>query len=127
MWRLDAALEHSGALAVIWGRRRVGKTRLFIEWSQRHDGLYTAADPSAPSVQRRYLAAAVDRRFPGFAGVEYLDWRSFLERLAREAGRSGWPGPFVLDELPYLIAADRALPGVLQSWVDTTPGRPASW
>ena len=124
MRRLDAVLAQPGVFAVIWGRRRVGKTRLLIEWSQRHDGLYAAADPSAPPVQRRYLAAAVARRFPGFADVEYPDWRSFLLRLAREADRSGWRGPFVLDELPYLIAADATLPGVLQAWVDTVPGRP---
>ena len=124
MGRLDAVLVEPGALAVIWGRRRVGKTRLLIEWSRRHEGLYAAAEPSAPAVQRRYLAAAVGRRFPGFADVEYPDWRSFLLRLAREAAGSGWPGPFVLDELPYLIASDATLTGALQAWVDTTPGRP---
>ena len=124
MRRLDAVLVQPGAFAAIWGRRRVGKTRLLIEWSQRHDGLYAAADPSALAVQRRYLAGAVERRFPGFADVEYPDWRSFLLRLTREADRSGWSGPFVLDELPYLIAADATLTGVLQAWVDTVPGRP---
>ena len=86
--------------------------------------MYAVADRSVPSVQRRYLAAAVDRQFPGFAAVEYPDWRSFLSRLAAEAGRRGWPGPFVLDELPYLIAADPTLTGVLQAWVDGAPGRP---
>ena len=124
MRRLDGVLVEPGAMAVIWGRRRVGKTRLLIEWSRRHGGLYAAAEPSAPAVQRRYLAAAVDRRFPGFGDVEYPDWRSFLLRLAREAAGSGWPGPFVLDELPYLVASDATLTGVLQAWVDTTPGQP---
>ena len=124
MRRLDAALVQPGAFAVIWGRRRVGKTRLLIEWSQRHGGLYAAADASAPAVQRRYLAAAVEHRFPGFADVEYPDWRSFLSRLVTDAKATGWPGPFVLDELPYLVAADPTLAGVLQGWVDTTPGRP---
>ena len=122
--RLDAALAHPGALAVIWGRRRVGKTRLLVEWCRRHRGLYAVADQSAPPVQRRYLAAAVARQFPGFADVEYPDWRALLWRLAAEAGRSGWPGPFVLDELPYLIAADPTLASVLQAWVDGAPGRP---
>jgi AAA+ ATPase superfamily predicted ATPase len=122
--RLDAVLAQPGAFAAIWGRRRVGKTRLLIEWSQRHDGLYAAADPSAPAVQRRYLAGAVERRFPGFADVEYPDWRSFLLRLTREAERSGWPGPFVLDELPYLIAADPSVAGILQNWLDGQDRRP---
>ena len=122
--RLDAALAHPGALAVIWGRRRVGKTRLLIEWCRRRRGLYAVADQSAPPVQRRYLAAAVDRQFPGFADVEYPDWRALLARLAAEAGRNGWPGPFVLDELPYLTAADPTLASVLQAWVDGAPGRP---
>ena len=81
-------------------------------------GLYTVADQSAPSVQRRYLAAAVDERFPGFADVEYPDWRSLLMRLADQADRADWQGPFVVDELPYLIAADPSVPGMLQNWID---------
>ena len=118
MRRLDGVLSRSGAFAVLWGRRRVGKSRLLIEWSPRHGGLYAVADQSAPPVQRRYLAGAVAERFPGFAEVEYPDWRSFLARLSAEAGRIGWPGPFVLDELPYLLAADPTLAGVLQNWLD---------
>ena len=118
MGRLDATLRRTGAFAVLWGRRRVGKSRLLTEWCRRRQGLYTVADQSAPSVQRRYLAAAVDERFPGFADVEYPDWRSLLMRLADEANRTHWPGPFVIDELPYLIAADPSVPGVLQNWLD---------
>ena len=118
MRRLDAALSRPAAFAVLWGRRRVGKSRLLIEWSRRHGGLYTVADQSAPPVQRRYLAEAVAQRFPGFAEVGYPDWRSLLTRLSAEAERQGWPGPFVLDELPYLLAADPALAGILQNWLD---------
>ena len=118
MDRLDNVLSRPGAFAVIWGRRRIGKSRLLIEWSRGHDGLYTVADQSAPPVQRRYLAEAVAERFPGFADVEYPDWRSFLTRLSADADRAGWEGPWVLDELPYLIDADPTLPGVLQNWLD---------
>ena len=73
---------------------------------------------SAPPVQRRYLAGAVAERFPGFADIEYPNWRSFLARLSAEAERAGWPGPVVLDELLCLLAADPALTSVLQSWLD---------
>ena len=116
--RLDAMLSRPAAFAVLWGRRRVGKSRLLIEWSRRHGGLYTVADQSAPAVQRRYLAEAVAERFSGFADVQYPDWRSLLARLSKEADQQGWRGPFVLDELPYLLAADPTLAGVLQNWLD---------
>ena len=116
--RLDQALNRTGSFSVIWGRRRVGKSRLLIEWCGRHDGLYTVADQSAPPVQRRYLASAVAQRFPDFADVEYPNWRAFFARLSAEADRSSWPGPFVIDELPYLIAADRTLSSELQNWLD---------
>ena len=122
--RLDRALRQPSAFAVIWGRRRVGKSRLLIEWSRRNDGLYTVADQSAPAIQRRYLAAAVAQRFPGFADVEYPDWRALLERLSRVAAHAHWPGPFIIDELPYLIAADRSVVAVLQNWLDRPEPRP---
>ena len=121
--RLDNALRPA-AFAVLWGRRRVGKSRLLVEWSRRRDGLYAVADQSAPSVQRRYLAAAVAERFSGFADVEYPDWRAFFARLGREAANAAWRGPFILDELPYLIAADPAVVGTLQHWLDTAAERP---
>ena len=124
MRRLDRVIDSGGGFAAIWGRRRVGKSRLLIEWSQRRNGLYTVADASAPTVQRRYLALAVAERFSGFADVEYPHWRAFFERLAAEAARTHWPGPFILDELPYLIAADPAITGVLQNWLDAPRTRP---
>ena len=122
--RLDHTLRQPGAFGVIWGRRRVGKSRLLLEWSRRRDGLYTVADHSASAIQRRYLAAAVAERFAGFADVEYPDWRSFLERLAEAAAHANWPGPFIVDELPYLIAADPTVVGALQNWLDSRAHRP---
>ena len=123
--RLEVALGQPGSFAAIWGRRRVGKSRLLLEWSSRHDGLYTVADLSAAPVQRRYLAEAVAQRFPGFASVEYPDWRSFLDRLRAEAAAAKWPGPFILDELPYLLAADPSFATVLQNWLDRPGPRPS--
>ena len=122
--RLDRALDAPGSFAAVWGRRRVGKSRLLLEWARRRDGLYLVAEPSAPAVQRRYLAQAAAARFPGFADVEYPDWRAFLDRLAAAAAHADWPGPIVLDELPYLAAADPGLPGALQNWLDRPGPRP---
>src|SRR6202035_720700 len=94
------------------------KTRLLLEWSRRHGGLYTVADQSAAEIQRRYFAEAVAERLPGFAEVEYRDWRTLLQRLAREAQAAGWRGPVIFDELLYLVAASAGLPSMLQRWID---------
>ncbi len=117
--RLDRlAVSDEGGLAVVYGRRRVGKTRLLLEWTERHGGLYTVADQSTPDLQRRYFAEAVAQRLANFAEVEYPDWRALFSRLAREAKSSGWKGPLILDELPYLVLASPELPSVLQRWID---------
>lgn len=119
MRRLDALLHRgSGGIAFLWGRRRIGKTRLLLEWSHKHAGLYSVADESAQPVQRRYFAEAVASRFPGFAEVAYPDWRSLLRGLSRAAAGASWRGPIVLDEFPYLVASCPALPSVFQNWVD---------
>jgi AAA+ ATPase superfamily predicted ATPase len=117
--RLDrvAASEESG-LVVVYGRRRVGKTRLLLEWAKKHKGLYTVADLSAAELQRRYFAEALAEKLPGFSEVEYPDWRTLLSRAAREAQLADWPGPLIFDELPYLVLASPELPSVLQRWVD---------
>jgi uncharacterized protein len=42
MERLERlASREGGGLAVVYGRRRIGKTRLLLEWSGRHGGLYS--------------------------------------------------------------------------------------
>jgi len=61
-----AAREVGGGLAAVWGRRRIGKTRLLLEWSERAAGVYTVADQSAPDLQRAYFARAISQALPGF-------------------------------------------------------------
>lgn len=120
---LGALRALDAGLAVVWGRRRVGKTRLLLEWCAREDGLYTVADQSSPEVQRAYLARALAARLPGFAEVTYPDWERLLSRLAADAGARGFRGPVVLDELPYLVGSSPELPSVLQRWIDHDAAR----
>ena len=40
--------RRDGGLAVVTGRRRVGKTRLLVEWVERSGGVYVVADQDEP-------------------------------------------------------------------------------
>lgn len=113
--RLTSARQ--GGLAVLWGRRRVGKTRLLIEWC-RKQGVYWVADTGAAPLQLRNFAETVATRLPGFADVEYPNWSSLLARLGRDARSANFRGPLVVDELPYLLPLSPELPGALQRFVD---------
>ncbi len=117
--RLDSLLRRrQGGLAILTGRRRVGKTRLLVEWNRRHDGLYTVADQSSPEIQRRYFCDALASRFPVFQEAEFRDWRAILKALAQQANAHGWRGPLILDEFPFLVAGNPELPSVVQHWID---------
>ena len=49
---LDLSAREDGGLAVLWGRRRVGKTRLMLEWVRRANGIYTLSE-AVPIVSQR--------------------------------------------------------------------------
>lgn len=119
MKRLKAAQKKgSGAFIVIWGRQRVGKTRLLLEWLHGSHGLYWVANESVSKIQRNSLAKSLAEKLPGFDEVEYGDWESFFKRLAREIEKSKWRGPLVIDEFPYLVSTAPELPSILQGFVD---------
>jgi AAA+ ATPase superfamily predicted ATPase len=110
--------RRDGGLAVVTGRRRVGKTRLLVEWVERSGGVYFVADQSSAEVQRRYLVAALAAKLRGLEGVTFADWRTLLAGVAERAIEARWTGPLVLDEIPYLVLQAPELPSVLQHFVD---------
>jgi len=119
MARLDRLVTRGGAgLVVVWGRRRLGKSRLLTEWCRKHGGIYWVADESAAAIQRRYFAEEIDAVFAGSSSVVYPDWAVLLDRLSSSAHQSDWHGPLILDEFPYLVATAPELPSILQRWVD---------
>lgn len=115
---LDAAAA-AGGLLVIFGRRRVGKTRLLAHWLGHHEGLYSQAIESSREIQ-------LDQIYRDFqAGLSTTvvpkSWEELLEilRLQPEDGRS----IVCLDEFPYLVTSDASLPSVLQRWLDHSQPR----
>ncbi len=112
---LDAAAD-AGGLMVVFGRRRVGKTRLLAQWLKPRGGLYSQAIEGAKELQLEQVFRDLQ------AGLETSlmpkTWAELFELL----GLQKKPWILCLDEFPYLTASDPTLPSVLQRWLDH--GRP---
>ncbi|MDQ8205635.1 ATP-binding protein [Pelagicoccus sp. SDUM812003] len=103
------------SLAILYGRRRCGKSRLLQEFSREQD-LYFLADKQDPTLQRERLARDVALRFDGFDQVQYPSWESILTQVD---GRMSQGSCLILDEFPYLAATSPELPSVIQRLLDT--------
>jgi len=101
-----------GGLVVLFGRRRVGKTRLLTQWLDQRSGFYSQAIEAAVPMQIEQTVRDIGSALP--AGIQPKTWMEFFELL-----RYGPPETVLcLDEFPYLVASDASLPSVVQRWLD---------
>lgn len=106
------AVARRGGLLVVYGRRRVGKTRLLGRWLESHQGLYSQAIEAPRDIQIQQVFQ--DIRAGLATQLVPKTWPELLEILALQKKR--WV--FCLDEFPYLTAVDASLPSQLQRWLD---------
>jgi hypothetical protein len=119
--RLRRALTaKSPSLVCVYGRRRLGKSRLVTTALDGLAAVYYLADERDERLQRRSLAREIERLVPGFARVEYPDWDALFDRWAEAAPKGA---VLAIDELPYLVSAAPALPSLLQRRIDRGLGR----
>lgn len=114
--RFAAALRGRGnALLCLYGRRRLGKSRLVQRLlAGRRAAYYVGDDRDAP-LQREALAREIARLVPGFAAVSYPGWEALLDRWWQEAPDGAM---LALDEFPSVVAASPELPSLLQKRLD---------
>jgi len=117
---LDDILQRPGAqFMVVSGRRRVGKTTLLLEWARRSEQpfFYWVASRSSAAVllqsisQRLWQFAQPDKVMPG--SFSYDSWTEAFQQLATLAAARRLV--VILDELPYALEADPALPSFIQN------------
>jgi len=108
---LNTALK-KGRLVVVFGRRRIGKTRMLKRWLSDVGGSYTQAIEAAPPIQIRQIYRDIRHHLE--TNIEPKNWEDMFELL------NSIKKPIVLciDEFPYLVASDASLPSRLQAWLD---------
>jgi AAA+ ATPase superfamily predicted ATPase len=104
-------------MAVVYGRRRVGKTTLISEFVKEKPAIFFSAQEANEHLNLRLFSEAVYSFFnlPQSTGA-FRDWHgafSFIAEKARERR-------FILaiDEFPYLASGDKSIKSVLQNIID---------
>ena len=108
------------SFVVLYGRRRIGKTRLILEFLKNRKGVFYIAEDTNRKVQISEIKSIVGEFFGDdfLRRVELKEWREFFDYLRRiipEDERLF----IVIDEFSYLIKSDRAILSVLQKFWDT--------
>jgi len=107
-------LRDESALLILYGRRRIGKTRLLQRITNAND-IYFIADQSETPLQIRAFATAVSKQVPGFSRATYPDWESFFMTLSERLKKRV---TLIIDEFPYLVKNSPELPSVIQKLFD---------
>ena len=100
-------------LAVLYGRRRCGKSTLVQRVCAEGD-VYALADERESSLQVQALASEVARIVPEFDAARYPSWDSLFTSLEARVERLN----LVLDEFHYLVSSAPELPSVIQRHLD---------
>ena len=105
-------------LAVVWGRRRVGKTRLIERFASDrrtifHTGSRRPVADELATLSRTATEVIADR---DLSLNPFHDWADLLESLARGSAKE--PILLVLDEFPELVAVSPELPSLIRAMWD---------
>ena len=114
--RLNKALSgNKPSFAVVYGRRRLGKSTLLKRVLAEND-VYYVADQTEAQHQREILATMISSIIEGFNKVIYPDWDSLMDTLNNRIEKKF---TLCIDEFPYLVSACPELPSVLQKRIDS--------
>ncbi|NJE10471.1 ATP-binding protein [Thermococcus sp. MAR1] len=102
---------------VVYGRRRVGKTALLLEFLRQNGGVYLLARETSEAENLRRFSQRIAEHFnDGFlAKNPFQSWDAFFEYLSQKSKERLI---VIIDEFPYLVKANPALPSIIQEYWD---------
>lgn len=111
--------RRTAQLVIVYGRRRVGKTTLLLEWVRQAQApcLYWVARRETPDACRHNLARALWQwAYPHEVNPEpprFELWSQLFEQMARMLGDR--PLVVIFDEFPYALESDASFASNLQA------------
>lgn len=108
--------RNSFQMAVVYGRRRIGKTSLLNEFIKNKNALYLPAEEVNDSLNLQKFSRILGEKMgiPNFPTVD--DWNHFFNLIKTQFGNQHLV--LVIDEYPYAASANKSLNSILQHIID---------
>jgi len=103
--------KKKAALVLLYGRRRVGKTRLIQEFMKNKHGLYFYVPNAEEKTILTEFSRVVESEF--FEGFRFMDFTSFMEYFAKKCGTNG---VVAVDEFQRLANVSGAISMLQKYW-----------
>lgn len=107
-------------MPVIYGRRRVGKTRLIQEFCRGKRAIFYVAIEQNDLEALRMFTEVIKQSFPEDETLSYIDtfsnWEGAFLYIAKKSKEERVI--LVIDEYPYLANTNKSLPSLLQKIID---------
>ena len=112
---LEQEYRRDGGFVVIYGRRRVGKTRLIKEFIKDKPAVYFLATEEVEAQSMKRMAGVIARATGNvlLGNVTFSDWADLFRAVA--AYQPDQKKVIVLDEFPYMVKTNPAFPSILQN------------
>ena len=103
-------------MAIVYGRRRIGKTALLNEFIREKNALYLPAEEVNDSLNLQKFSKLVGEKLGirGFPTVD--DWNNLFSIIKEQFGDERLV--LVIDEYPYAVSANKSLNSILQHVID---------
>jgi len=103
----------------LYGRRRIGKTRLVREFIKEKPAIYFLADTVSEPEQLKNLGRSVGEYFNDMVLIEggFRNWEQFFRYIREKSAKARLV--LAIDEFPYLVNAARAISSIFQKGIDT--------
>lgn len=101
---------------VMYGRRRIGKTTILQEFSQKHRTLFFSAQEKNDTLNLQDFSRLVQEYFDGSFIANFENWEDALRYFSRKT--QDQRTVLIIDEFPFLAETNPSIKSIFQHQID---------
>lgn len=109
-------MSSSFEFLVLYGRRRVGKTSLLVEFMKKHKVIFFSAQEKNNALNLQDFSKCVQTYFDGMSFASFADWEQALNYVSQKAQNE--KTVLIIDEFPFIASEYPAIKSILQHTID---------